>query len=165
MGGQISWLLPAALILLVAGRACLDPAGRGRDTARSPAFLVWGGSLLMTIVIFSFMPGSSTSTTPSRWPRISPRWSAWARALLWRSAAGRRASLVLAPAVAATAAWAYVLLNRSPDWLPWLRWTVLVGGLVAALGLLFVARSGAGSRSLAAGLGVAPRWPVRWRTR
>ena len=55
IGGQISWLLPAALLLLVAGLVVTWRAKR-TDTARA-AFLVWGGSLLMTAGIFSFMAG------------------------------------------------------------------------------------------------------------
>ena len=55
IGGQISWLLPAALLLLVAGLVVTRRARR-TDTARA-AFLVWGGALLMTAVVFSFMAG------------------------------------------------------------------------------------------------------------
>ncbi|RZU75156.1 dolichyl-phosphate-mannose-protein mannosyltransferase [Micromonospora kangleipakensis] len=55
VGGQISWLLPAALILLVAG---LVLAGRAARTDRRRAGLVlWGGWLLVTGLIFSFMSG------------------------------------------------------------------------------------------------------------
>ena len=32
-------------------------------------------------------------------------------------------------AAAVTAVWAWRLLGRSPDWLPWLRWVVLAVGL------------------------------------
>lgn len=53
IGGQISWLLPAALILLVAG-VWLTRRAKRTDTARA-AFLAWGGSLLMTAFVFSFM--------------------------------------------------------------------------------------------------------------
>ncbi|MFR9776870.1 glycosyltransferase family 39 protein [Micromonospora sp. MS34] len=55
VGGQISWLLPAALILLVAG---LVLAGRAARTDRTRAgLLLWGGWLLVTGLIFSFMSG------------------------------------------------------------------------------------------------------------
>ncbi|WP_205789056.1 glycosyltransferase family 39 protein [Micromonospora sp. HM134] len=55
VGGQISWLLPAALILLVAG---LVLAGRAARTDRRRAgLLLWGGWLLVTGLIFSFMSG------------------------------------------------------------------------------------------------------------
>jgi hypothetical protein len=46
--------------------------------------------------------------------------------------AGRIAA---ASGVLASAVWAYILLDRTPDWLPWLRWVVLVAG-VAATGLV-----------------------------
>lgn len=55
IGAQISWLLPAALILLAAGVWLTWRAGR-TDTARA-AFLAWGSSLLMTVAVFSFMAG------------------------------------------------------------------------------------------------------------
>ncbi|KAB1937553.1 glycosyltransferase family 39 protein [Micromonospora sp. ALFpr18c] len=55
IGGQVSWLLPAALILLVAG---LVVAGRAARTDRTRAgLLLWGGWLLVTGLIFSFMSG------------------------------------------------------------------------------------------------------------
>jgi hypothetical protein len=43
-----------------------------------------------------------------------------------------------------TVVWAYVLLERTPQWLPWLRVALLVGGVVAA-----VALAAAGGRSRA----------------
>ncbi|MEW2145275.1 glycosyltransferase family 39 protein [Micromonospora vinacea] len=55
IGGQVSWLLPAALILLVVG---LLLAGRAARTDRTRAgLLLWGGWLLVTGLIFSFMSG------------------------------------------------------------------------------------------------------------
>ncbi len=35
-----------------------------------------------------------------------------------------------------TAVWSYILLDRTPDWLPWLRWVVLVAGVLSAIALL-----------------------------
>ncbi|MET8090634.1 glycosyltransferase family 39 protein [Micromonospora sp. NPDC005220] len=55
IGGQVSWLLPAALILVVVG---LLLAGRAARTDRARAgLLLWGGWLLVTGLIFSFMSG------------------------------------------------------------------------------------------------------------
>lgn len=55
IGGQVSWLLPAALILLVVG---LLLVGRAARTDRTRAgLLLWGGWLLVTALIFSFMSG------------------------------------------------------------------------------------------------------------
>ncbi|MFF3373360.1 ArnT family glycosyltransferase [Streptomyces sp. NPDC002680] len=139
-GGQISWLIPAALILLVAG------IWAGRKATRSDgvraALLLWGGSLLITMVIFSFMQGIFHDYyTVALAPYIAPLIGIGA-ALLWRERDKMWASLTLAGAMTATAVWGYVLLNRSSDYLPWLKWLVLVGGLVAALGLIFVNRLG-----------------------
>ncbi|MEU5962502.1 glycosyltransferase family 39 protein [Micromonospora parva] len=55
IGGQVSWLLPAALVLLVVG---LLLAGRAPRTDRTRAgLLLWGGWLLVTGLIFSLMSG------------------------------------------------------------------------------------------------------------
>ena len=34
--------------------------------------------------------------------------------------------------LAVTGVWAFILLDRTPDWLPWLRWVVLVGTVLTA---------------------------------
>ena len=56
IGGQIAWLLPAALMLLVAGFWFTAAAGRA-PTWSVPALIVWGGWLLVTGLTFSFMAG------------------------------------------------------------------------------------------------------------
>lgn len=56
--------------------------------------------------------------------------------------------------VCVAAVWSYVLLGRSTDYLPWLRWAVLIGGLVAAAGLLLVGRVGRQLALLVVGLGL-----------
>jgi hypothetical protein len=43
---------------------------------------------------------------------------------------------VLAGVTLATSGWAFVLLGRSADFLPWLRWAVLAAGLAGAIALL-----------------------------
>ncbi|QFQ98568.1 glycosyltransferase family 39 protein [Streptomyces phaeolivaceus] len=140
IGGQISWLIPAALILFGAAIWATRKLKR-TDTSRA-AFLLWGGSLLITMVVFSFMQGIFHEYyTVALAPYIAPLIGMGA-ALLWDQRAKFWASITMAAAMTATAVWGYVLLNRSSDYLPWLKWVVLVGGLVAALGLVFVARLG-----------------------
>ncbi|WP_369218149.1 ArnT family glycosyltransferase, partial [Streptomyces flavofungini] len=140
VGGQISWLLPAALILLAAGLVITRKARR-TDTARA-AFVAWGGSLLMTAAVFSFMAGIFHQYyTVALAPYVAALIGMGAT-VLWEERASRPACAALGGTVAATAVWAYVLLGRVPDHLPWLRWAVLVAGLAGAAGLLFAGRSG-----------------------
>ncbi|HEY8985908.1 MAG TPA: glycosyltransferase family 39 protein [Streptomyces sp.] len=138
VGGQISWLLPAALILLVAGLVATRKLKRTSVTRSS--FLVWGGSLLMTAVVFSFMAGIFHQYyTVALAPYIAAVVGMGA-GLLWEKRSEVWAAITLAGAVVSAAVWGYVLLNRTPDYLPWLKWVVLVGGLVGALGLIFAGR-------------------------
>ncbi len=153
IGGQISWLLPAALILLVAALVLTRKAGR-TDVTRA-AFLVWGGSLLTTAVVFSFMAGIFHQYYTVALAPYLAAVTGMGVAVLWQRRRETWAALTLAAAVTATAAWGYVLLQRTPDHLPWLRWLVLVGGLTAALGLVFAGRAGRRVVLAAAGLGVA----------
>lgn len=152
IGGQISWLLPAALILLAAGLLATRRAAR-TDTARA-SLLVWGGSLLMTTAVFSYMAGIFHQYYTVALAPYLAAVTGMGAATLWERRARPWASLALAAAVTASAAWGYVLLDRTPDYLPWLRVPVLVGGLVAALGLVFAGRLGRRTALAAAGLGL-----------
>ncbi|MFI9119159.1 ArnT family glycosyltransferase [Streptomyces bikiniensis] len=153
VGGQISWLLPAALLLLVAGLVVTRRAPR-TDTARS-AFLVWGGALLITLAVFSFMAGIFHEYyTIALAPYVAALVGTGA-SVLWEERTRFAASAALAVTAAVTAWWAWTLLGRTPDWLPWLRWTVLVAGLAAAFGLLVAGRVDRRLGLAAAGLGLA----------
>ncbi|CAM5506597.1 glycosyltransferase family 39 protein [Streptomyces microflavus] len=147
VGGQIAWLLPAALILLVAGLWLTRKAGR-TDSARA-AFLAWGGALVMTAAVFSFMAGIFHQYyTVALAPYIAAL-VAMGVAVLWEERSAWWPRAVLAGTVVVTVVWAYVLLGRTPEYLPWLRWAVLVGGVVGALGLLVVGRFGGRGLALA----------------
>ncbi|WP_410567604.1 hypothetical protein [Amycolatopsis sp. cmx-4-61] len=61
-----------------------------------------------------------------------------------------RARFVLPAAVAGTAVLAYVLLDRTPDWLPWLRYTVLALALLSVVAVLLRAARVAAVIGLAA---------------
>jgi 4-amino-4-deoxy-L-arabinose transferase-like glycosyltransferase len=152
IGSQISWLLPAALILLVAGLVATRKLKRTSVTRGS--FLVWGGSLLITMAVFSYMAGIFHQYyTIALAPYIAAVVGMGA-GILWEKRSEMWAPLTLAGSVVAAAAWGYILLNRTPDYLPWLKWLVLIGGLVAALGLIFVARLGRQLALAAVGLGI-----------
>ncbi|KOG31069.1 ArnT family glycosyltransferase [Streptomyces resistomycificus] len=164
IGAQISWLLPAALILLVAGLVATLPHSRLRSSGGTPTlkrtsvtrgpFLVWGGSLLITMVVFSYMAGIFHQYYTIALAPYVAAVIGMGSATLWERRAETWASLTLAASVVAAAAWGYVLLDRTPDYLPWLKWLVLIGGLVSALGLIFVARLGRQLALAAAGLGI-----------
>ncbi|MCM1974287.1 glycosyltransferase family 39 protein [Streptomyces sp. G1] len=152
IGGQISWLIPAALILLVAALVATRKARRTSVTRGS--FLVWGGALIVTMLVFSYMQGIFHEYyTVALAPYVAPL-IGMGSVLLWERREKAWASLTLAGAMTATAGWGYVLLNRSSDYLPWLKWLVLVGGLAAALGLVFVSRLGRQLALGVAGLGL-----------
>ncbi|MFD8013825.1 ArnT family glycosyltransferase [Streptomyces sp. NPDC058955] len=153
VGGQISWLLPAALLLLLAGLVVTRKAPR-TDTARA-AFLVWGGALLMTLAVFSFMAGIFHEYyTVALAPYLAALIGMGA-GVLWEERTGLLASAGLAVAAGVTAWWGWMLLGRTPDHLPWLRWTVLGVGAVAALGLLAAGRTDRRIGLAVAGLGLA----------
>lgn len=151
IGSQISWLLPAALILLAAG-LWLTWRAKRTDTARA-AFLAWGSSLLMTVAVFSFMAGIFHQYyTVALAPYLAALIGMGAT-VLWEERSHWWAGAALAATVAVTAYWSFVLLGRTPDYQPWLRPTVLGVGIVAALGLLLVARLGRRLALAAVGLG------------
>ncbi|NEB92544.1 glycosyltransferase family 39 protein [Streptomyces bauhiniae] len=146
VGGQVSWLLPAALILLIAGLWATRKAARTSVTRAS--FLVWGGSLLITMAVFSFMAGIFHQYYTIALAPYLAAVVGMGAGLLWERREETWAGWALAAASVASGAWGYVLLGRTSDYLPWLKWLVLVGGLLAALGLLFVGRA---PRNLALG--------------
>nr|SBO92018.1 4-amino-4-deoxy-L-arabinose transferase and related glycosyltransferases of PMT family [Nonomuraea gerenzanensis] len=134
-GGQISWLLPAALALLVAATWLTRRAPR-TDPVRA-ALWVWGGWLVVTALIFSLMQGIFHAYyTVALAPAVAAL-AGMGAAVLWEHGAHR----VLALVAAGTAGWAYVLLSRSSEWNPWLGVVVLVAGLGAALAMLFGRRA------------------------
>jgi 4-amino-4-deoxy-L-arabinose transferase-like glycosyltransferase len=150
-GGQIAWLIPAALLLLVAG---LWLRGRGsRTDARRAALIVWGAWLLVTLLTFSLMSGIFHAYyTVALAPAIAAL-VAIGSTLLWERRAELWSLALLAVVPLATSGWAFVLLGRSADWLPWLRWAVLAAGVLGVVGLL--AGHWVGARVLTAALVVA----------
>ncbi|WP_405013949.1 ArnT family glycosyltransferase [Kitasatospora sp. NBC_01539] len=140
IGGQISWLMPAALILLAVGLWATRRHPR-TDGART-AFLVWGGWLLCTGLTFSFMSGIFHQYyTVALVPAVAALVGMGADGL-WRARHRLPYAALLGVVVAVTAIWSYVLLGRSADFVPWLRWAVLIGGIVSAAALPAAGRIG-----------------------
>jgi 4-amino-4-deoxy-L-arabinose transferase-like glycosyltransferase len=133
MGGQASWLLPAALICLVAGLWVSRRAPR-TDRTRA-ALLLWGGWLVVTGLVFSYSSGViHTYYTVALAPAIAALVGIGA-SQLWRERDDLAARATMAAIVAVSAGWAWVLLDRTPSWEPWLRWLVIVSAVLAVAGL------------------------------
>ncbi len=134
MGGQIAWLIPAALLFGLAGLWWTRRAPR-TDRTRA-ALLLWGGWLVVTGLMFSFAQGIiHPYYTVALAPAIAALVGIGAVAC-WRGRSHPLARTVMAAALATTSILAWVLLDRSATWLPWLRSAVLVGGLMASVALL-----------------------------
>ena len=132
--GQVAWLLPAALILLVAGLVLTARAAR-TDRLRA-GLVLWGGWLVVTGLVFSLMQGIFHAYyTVALAPAIGAV-VGMGSALLWRARRNPLVAAALAVTIAVSAWWSYHLLAMSPQFVGWLRWVVLVGGLVAAAGML-----------------------------
>ncbi|WP_283614838.1 ArnT family glycosyltransferase [Mycolicibacterium poriferae] len=130
MGAEASWLLPAALIGLVAGLWFTRRTARTASVRAS--LLLWGGWLLVTGAVFSFMDGI---IHPYYTVALAPAVAALVGICtveLWRGRRFRGPRMTLAAMSAATGVWAFILLDRTPEWFPWLRWVVLVVSVVTA---------------------------------
>jgi 4-amino-4-deoxy-L-arabinose transferase-like glycosyltransferase len=130
LGGQIGWLLPAAVIALIAGVAWT--ARRPRTDRTRAALLLWGGWLVVTAAVYSLMTGI---VHPYYTATLAPAIAALVAVgtvILWRRRDRLGARLVLAGMLAITGVWSYALLERTPDWHPWLRFAILAGTALAA---------------------------------
>ncbi|MFI6567705.1 glycosyltransferase family 39 protein [Nocardia fluminea] len=134
-GGQIAWLIPAALVALVIGLALRGRAPR--TDPRRAALILWGGWLLVTGLVFSFMAGIFHQYyTVALAPAVAALvgigavqiWGS--RDRLWVRCAG-------AAALGLTTATAWMLLSRSASFQPWLRWAILVAGVIATVAFVF----------------------------
>jgi 4-amino-4-deoxy-L-arabinose transferase-like glycosyltransferase len=131
MGVEASWLLPAALLGLVVGLWLTWRAPR-TDRVRA-GLLLWGGWLLVTGAVFSFMAGT---VHPYYNVALAPGVAAVVGisvAELVKRRESTVARLLLAAMLTATGVWSFVLLNRTPDWWPVVRWVALIGAVLIAL--------------------------------
>jgi 4-amino-4-deoxy-L-arabinose transferase-like glycosyltransferase len=133
-GGQVSWLLPAALILLVAGLGFT--LTRARTDRTRAAFLLWGGSLVVTALVFSLAAGI---IHPYYTVALAPSIGALVgigSVMLWKERTRTWARLVLAAAVATTSIWSAILLERSPAFAPGLATAIAILGIGSAIAIL-----------------------------
>ena len=134
MGIDVSWLLPSALIALVLG---LWVTRRAPRTDRTRAgLLLWGGWLLVTGLVLSYMSGIvhpyyTVALAPSVVAVLAIGGRAlWLQRQTWTGRAG------LAALVASSGVWSYVLLARNASWHPELRYAIVAVALLSAAGLL-----------------------------
>jgi 4-amino-4-deoxy-L-arabinose transferase-like glycosyltransferase len=134
IAGQISWLLPLALVGLVLG-LWLGRRAPSADRRRA-ALVLFGLWLLAGYGLFSFSRGIFHSYYTSA---IAPPIAALAASaivtLAERVLASRLAALALASALLVTALLSFGILHWTPEFVPWLRWVVLVAGAAAAVGV------------------------------
>src|SRR5256714_5590001 len=129
-GGQVSWLIPAAVILL--GASLLLLSRRPRTDIVRAAFLTWGGSLILTGAVFSFAQGIihpyySVALAPAIGALVG-----MGGVYLWQHRSESIARLALAGAGGGAGVWAFLLLGRSSPFFPHFWAAGLAAGLLAA---------------------------------
>lgn len=155
MGNEISWLLPVALLALAFAVYLMVrsfPIFRftnGLDRVEGGAVVAWGGWLLVTGLIFSFMSGT---IHPYYTVALAPAIGAlvgMGGVFAWRRRDNWDGRITLAGMIGLAGWWSIVLLNRN-DWGPqWCRWLIAV---VAAVSVILVLVGGAlGWRKAVAG--------------
>jgi 4-amino-4-deoxy-L-arabinose transferase-like glycosyltransferase len=136
MGTQISWLIPAALVTLL-GALWLSRR-EGRTSKLRAATVLWGTTLIVSGLILSLSKGI---IHPYYTVALAPAIGALVGiggTELWRHRQHWTSRVFLSAAIAVTTWWAHVLLGRTPSFESWLRPTILVVGIAAAIGVLVV---------------------------
>ena len=146
--GQISWFIPFALIALVSGLWLRSRAGR-TDKALA-GYLLWGTWLVVTGLVFSFMSGIvHTYYAVALAPAVAALVGA-GTVELWRLRARRWVGgVLLGAAILASAAWAWALLARTPDFAPMLGPVILLVGAVTAILIALPVRYVGGRQAMA----------------
>ncbi len=143
MGNEISWLLPVALLVLVfaayVGVRSINQLSTftGRmNRVEGGAVFAWGGWLLVTALVFSFMSGTiHPYYTVALAPAIGALVGIGA-GLAWRRREHWDGRLMMAAMIGLAAWWSIVLLDRN-SWGPeWCRWAIGLVALASIAGLL-----------------------------
>jgi 4-amino-4-deoxy-L-arabinose transferase-like glycosyltransferase len=150
VGGQISWLLPLCLLVLIVVAVAGLRRMRARqptDPARRAGWFLWGGWLLTTALVFSFMGGIFHPYYTTQLAPAVAALTAAGLAAMWRHyrRPGGYTWLLLPAAVVLTAVWAWVLVSRDTSWHGWLRYAVAAVAVLSVVLLVVgrLSRSGA----------------------
>jgi 4-amino-4-deoxy-L-arabinose transferase-like glycosyltransferase len=130
-GFEIGWLLPAALLGLVFLVVARRRAPRN-DLIRGGAIL-FGGWLLINGLVLSYMKGMAH---PYYCLSVAPAVAgsvALGGAEMWRLRHTALGRIALTTTLLVTGVWSWWLLGRNADWMPSLRWTILVLTVVVAV--------------------------------
>ncbi|MEE4545966.1 glycosyltransferase family 39 protein [Streptomyces sp. V4-01] len=133
VGPQIAWFLPLAALAAVTG--VLWRAGMPRTDPLRAGFLLWGGWVLLHVLVFSLSSGNHGYYTVVLAPALAAL-AGGGVAGFWveyRAGGPRRAALPVALGV--TVLWSAVLHAPHRAFAPWLLPTVLMLGLCGVLGL------------------------------
>jgi 4-amino-4-deoxy-L-arabinose transferase-like glycosyltransferase len=133
-GNMMSWLLPGALLM---GAVLLVVTWRAKRTdGERAALLLFGGALVGTGLVISLAQGiihpyyTVALAAPLAGLVGIGTMALWQRRATWVGRVG------LAAGLAVTTAWAFVLLGRTSDWFPFLRFVVLVAGALGVVAIL-----------------------------
>jgi 4-amino-4-deoxy-L-arabinose transferase-like glycosyltransferase len=157
VGGQISWLLPLCLLVLVAvtiaGIRQLRSAPT-QDPARRAGWVLWGGWLLLVGLVLSFAQGGFHSYYTTEMAPALAAVTAAGVAAMWRHfrRPGGYRWLLFPAAVTLTVGWAWLLVSRDISWNGWLRYAVAGVGVAAVVLLVAGRLSLRGTRSRVAGV-------------
>ena len=144
IGGQIAWLMPAAL-RLHSSPACGSRAARPRTDSTRASIIVWGGWLVVTALVFSLMKGIFHEYyTVALAPAIAAMVGIGSHLAVAAPAVALRCVVVAAATILITAFWSSTLLARAPGWNAWLRPVITVGAIVTAAVILLGPRGRSG---------------------
>ena len=133
-GGEASWLLPAAIALLVIG--LVTTVRRARTDRTRAALIVWGGWLLVTGIAFSLGKGIiheyyAVALAPAIGAIVGI-----GTTTLWKVRREWWARLAMIATLGLTVWWVLRLLDRSPKWHPYLSDALIAAAIVVAVGIV-----------------------------
>ncbi|MEO6957948.1 MAG: glycosyltransferase family 39 protein [Antricoccus sp.] len=138
LGGQVGWLLFAALVCLILGLWLRRKTGR-LDRERA-AYLLWGGWLIVTTLVFSYMQGIFHEYyTIAMAPALAALVGMGA-VTGYRNRHLASVRWIGASTLLITGAVAFWVLVQAAYFMPALRWIIVAGAIVGAVGIVTINR-------------------------